>query len=254
MSRRVAGRRAVTEALQRAGQGLPSVVYVDDPKGKSLRDLVELAKQRRVAVEARSRDELDALAEGVRHQGVIAIVGDYDYSSLEAILAAAGEDPLLVALDEITDPHNLGAIVRSAVAFGADGVLVPKHRAASVTPVVVRASAGATEHAKIAKVTNLQKTLASLADQGLSIVGLAGEGEHLITELAPAPLGRVVVVGSEGSGLRRMVRQRCDILARIEQPGPIASLNASVAAGIALHEAARRREETRHGDSTKSPS
>lgn len=248
MSRRVSGRRAVAEALERGGQGLPSVVYVDDPKGKSLRDLVELAKRQRVMVEPRSKLELDALADGVRHQGVVAIIGDYDYSSLEAILAAAGDDPLIVALDEITDPHNLGAIVRSAVAFGVDGVLVPKHRAATVTPVVVRASAGATEHARIAKITNLQRTLLSLGEKGLSIVGLAGEGEHLITELPPAPLGRVVVVGSEGSGLRRMVRERCDVLARIEQSGPIASLNASVAAGIALHEAARHRTESRRDD------
>ena len=130
----------------------------------------------------------------------------------------------------------------SAIAFGADGLLVPKHRAASVTPVVVRASAGATEVARMAKVTNLQRTLQALGDDGLQIVGLDMEGEVELGALPEAPLGRVVVVGSEGKGLRRMVRERCTLIARIPQAGPVASLNASVAAGIALYEAARQRD------------
>ena len=146
-----------------------------------------------------------------------------------------------MALDGVENPHNLGAIVRSAVAFGADGVLTLKNRAAPVTPVVVRASAGATEHARIVRVTNLARTLADLVDQGMDAIGLDAEGDLDMDDLPPAPGGRVIVVGAEGQGLRRLVRERCTHLARIAHPGPVASLNASVAASIALFCAWRAR-------------
>src|SRR5690606_25717362 len=134
--------------------------------------------------------------------------GSYPYAELADVLARAKAPPLLVALDEITDPHNLGAIVRRAVAFDADGVITLKHRAASVTPVVVRASARATEHARIVRVANLARTLASLTeDRGMQLVGLAGEGETDVDRLPPAPEGRVLVIGAEGKGLRRLVRE-----------------------------------------------
>ena len=179
--------------------------------------------------------ELDALAEGLRHQGVVAITGDFPYLDLEGLLAGIEGAPFLLALDEITDPHNFGAMIRSAVALGAHGVLTLKDRAAPVTGAVVRASAGATEHARIARVTNLARTLTELRDErGLSIVGLAADGDRDIDALDEAPQGRVIVVGSEGKGLRPLVRKQCTELARIPMTNAIASLNASVAASIAL--------------------
>ena len=241
MKRLVTGPRFVLEALKGPHRSDIHMVYVEVGRAdqSALQPLVRAAAAAKVRVEERSREGLDALARGVKHQGVVAIAGEYPYRDLESVLDV--DAPLLVALDEITDPHNVGAIVRSAVGFGADGVLVPKHRAAGVTPVVVRASAGATEHARIVRVTNLQRTLLDLADRGLQIVGLAGDGDTPIGALPDAGLGRVIVIGSEGKGLRRMVRSRCDVIASIPQPGPVESLNASVAAAIALYEAARAR-------------
>ncbi len=241
MKRVVVGPRAVTEAL-RAHAGEVHAVYVQEDARKALAEVANEAGRRGVKVEPRTREELDALAHGHKHQGIVAITGAYPYADLAQVLAKRERPPLLVALDEVTDPHNLGAIVRSAVAFEADGVITLKHRAAPVTPVVVRASAGATEHARIVRVTNLARTLETLASEhGLSVVGLDAGGEVDIDRLPPAPEGRVLVVGAEGKGLRRLVREHCTLLAKIPQPGPVASLNASVAASIALFSAWRQR-------------
>jgi 23S rRNA (guanosine2251-2'-O)-methyltransferase len=234
MKRLLLGPRSVTEAL-RAQAGELSVIYVSDEGRRELAELGELAKKRGVALEARTPDELDRLAKGDRHQGVIAIGGGFSYLSFEELMEKVPDDALLVALDEVTDPHNLGAIVRSAVAFGADGVITLKQRAAPVTPVVVRASAGATEHARIARVTNLAQTLSSLRDRDYEVIGLAAEGAVDLRGYTPPTGPRILVVGSEGRGLRRLVRERCSTLVRIPMDGPIASLNASVAAAIALY-------------------
>jgi len=239
MKRLVAGRHAVDQAL-RAKQPV-DVVYVE--QGAVPRELVQAAKARDVAVEERSRADLDRLAGGVRHQGVVAIGGPYPYVDLDHILQRAASPALLVALDQITDPRNFGAIVRSAVAFGADGIVTLKMRAAPVTPVVVRASAGGTEHARIARVTNLARTLGTLSERGLQIVGLAGEGAMPLAEMPEAENGRVLVVGSEGRGLRRLVRERCDVLARIDLADEMESLNAAVAAGIALYTCNQQRHQ-----------
>lgn len=240
MKRIVTGPRAVSEALRASARSVSAVFVLRDAR-RDLRRLAEDAASRGVHVEERTSAELDALAEGHKHQGVVAVCGAYPYADLETILAGAAAPPLIVALDQITDPYNLGAIVRSAVAFGADGVLTLKDRAAPVTPVVVRASAGATEHARIARVTNLARTLKALTDRGLSVIGLDAEGPVDLANLPPAPEGRVLVVGAEGKGLRRLVRERCTFLAKIPHSGPIASLNASVAASIALYCAWRQR-------------
>jgi 23S rRNA (guanosine2251-2'-O)-methyltransferase len=239
VKRRLAGPHGVTEAI-RANPGQVVILYFD-PGVRTASEVAREASERGVRIEERTGRDLDALADGLRHQGVLAITGEFSYVDLDELLRQAGERPLIVALDEITDPHNLGAIVRSAVALGADGIITLKDRAAPVTAVAVRAAAGATEHARIARVTNLSRTLVELAERDLSIVGLAGEGETLISELPEAPAGRVLVIGSEGKGLRPLVRKHCHLLARIELPGAIASLNASVAAGIALYEASRQR-------------
>lgn len=240
MKRVIAGRRAVQEALRGSAKQL-AVIYVDAGDRAVMGEFGDAARNARVALEPTSRAALERLAGGVKHQGVVAVAGGYPHVSLEEILNAAGPSPLLLALDQIQDPHNFGAMVRSAVAMGADGVLTLKDRACPITPVVVRTSAGATELCKIARVTNLSRALEQLGELGMQRVGLAGEGDEQLSSLPYPPAGRVLVVGSEGSGLRRLVRERCDHLVRIEQPGPIDSLNASVAAGIALYASARGR-------------
>jgi 23S rRNA (guanosine2251-2'-O)-methyltransferase len=234
MKRLLLGPRSVTEAL-RANASEISVVYVSDEDRRELVTISDEARKRSVIVEARTTAELDKLARGDRHQGVVAISGSYPYLNLEELLTKLPEQALVVALDEITDPHNFGAIVRSAVAFGAHGIITLKQRAAPVTPVVVRASAGATEHARIARVTNLATTLSTFADDGYDVIGLAAEGASDLRELPPRKGATVLVVGSEGRGLRRLVRERCTELVRIPMNGPIESLNASVAAAIALY-------------------
>lgn len=244
MKRILCGVRAVSEALRADPRNI-NLVHVSDasPRG-ALAEVIQLAQAAKLTVEPTDALALDALAKGVKHQGVIAVCGgDYPYLDLDALLQharARSDSPLLVALDEVTDPHNFGAIVRSAVALGAHGVITLKDRAAPVTATVVRASAGATEHAAIARVTNLSRALERLRDEGFTAVGLAGEAT---TSLRDLDLGGalVLVVGSEGSGLRRLVRERCDHLARIDLAGPVTSLNASVAAGVALYEAVRQR-------------
>ena len=235
MKRLLAGPRAVEEALRADAQRV-AVVYASAERA---RELEALAARAKVRCEIRSAAELDALAGELRHQGVLAIAGEYAYAELDELQLPAA--PLLVALDQITDPHNFGAIVRSAVAFGADAIITLKDRAVPVTPVVVRASAGATERARITRVTNLARTLKQLGDQGFTRVGLDAEGTQSIGDV-PFGVGRVLVIGSEGEGLRRLTRESCDVLARIDMPGGFESLNASVAASIALYESAQARK------------
>ena len=232
MTRVLAGRQPVLEAI-RGGTKLRRI-YTEPQRAHS--GLREAAEARGIPIANRDRAELDRLSEGVRHQGVVALADDYEFSDLDEIVARAGGAPTFVALDQVTDPQNLGAIIRSAVMFGLDGLIIPKHRAAGITAAVVRASAGATEHASIARVTNLQRTLLSLSESGMEIVGLDAGADIDIRDLESSSAGRVLVVGSEGKGLRRMVRQRCDIVVHIHQEGPIGSLNASVAAAIAMYE------------------
>lgn len=230
MSRILTGPRFVHEAIVAGSVNELFVV-----RGKH-DELMQTARTHGVKVHVRERRDLDRLAKGVKHQGVVARGPDYAYASLDALVV---ERARIVALDEIQDPHNVGAIVRSAVAFGAS-ILVPEHRASHVTPVVVRASAGATEHAQIARVTNLQKALLDLGQRGLEIVGLDGHSDGSIADLGEPPIaGRVIVVGSEGKGLRRLVRKRCDRIVSIPMRGPVESLNASVAAALAIYESWR---------------
>lgn len=244
MKRHLCGTHAVREALTARARDV-AVVYVTDLEARGpVAEIIALARRHEVTVEVREAAELDALARGLRHQGVIALgAADYAYADLAAVVESArapGASGVIVALDEITDPHNFGAIVRSAVALGADGVITLKDRAAPVTGVVIRASAGATEHCRIARVTNLARTLESLRDEGFFVVGLAGEGDRELSAVSfDAPT--VIVVGSEGRGLRRLVRERCDVVARITLRGPVSSLNASVAGGIAIYEVLKAR-------------
>ncbi len=240
MTRVVAGRRPVLEALR----GSTRINRVLMESKDRFADVCEAAQASGVPISTKERAELDRLTEGVRHQGVVALADPYRFLDVEELVDGLGHHSVLVALDEVTDPQNLGAIIRSAVTLGLDGLVIPKHRAASITPAVVRASAGATEHAAIARVTNLQRTLLSLHEAGMEIIGLDASADTGIRDLEPAHSGRVLVVGSEGKGLRRMVRQRCDIVVQIPQEGPMDSLNASVAAAIAMYELAAKRRGT----------
>jgi len=237
MTRVLAGRRPVLEGLR--GSAKVRQIYTEPQR--VFPDILEAAEARSIPVANRPRADLDRLSDGVRHQGVVALADDYQFCELEEILAHSEGAPALVALDQVTDPQNLGAIIRSAVTLGLDGVIFPKHRAAGITSAVVRASAGATEHASIARVTNLQRTLLSLSESGMEIIGLDAGADIDIRELEPSAAGRILVIGSEGKGLRRMVRQRCDIVVQIPQKGPIDSLNASVAAAIAMYEISGKR-------------
>ncbi|MGB3052388.1 MAG: 23S rRNA (guanosine(2251)-2'-O)-methyltransferase RlmB [Polyangiales bacterium] len=237
MTRVLAGRRPVLEGMR--GNAKVRQIYTDPQR--AFPDICEAAEAQGIPVANRDRAELDRLSDDVRHQGVVALADDYQFCELDEILAHAEGAPALVALDQVTDPQNLGAIIRSAVTLGLDGVIFPKHRAAGITSAVVRASAGATEHASIARVTNLQRTLLSLSESGMEIIGLDAAAEIDIRDLAPSAAGRILVIGSEGKGLRRMVRQRCDIVVQIPQKGPMDSLNASVAAAIAMYEISGKR-------------
>jgi 23S rRNA (guanosine2251-2'-O)-methyltransferase len=239
MKRIVLGPHAAEQAM-RTDPKRVHVLYVQDGHARA-KELDELAQKIGVRSELRPVQELDVLAPGLKHQGVIAITGEYPYLDLSQMLEQAKPAPLFVALDQISDPHNFGAIVRSCVAFGADGVLTLKDRAAPVSAVVVRASAGATERAPIARVTNLARTLSELRERGLQLVGLDARGDVALQNVEYSASGRVLVIGSEGDGLRRLTREACDVLARVDLAGEFESLNASVAAGIALYESARGR-------------
>lgn len=211
--------------------------------GKRLEELATQLKKAGVSVEWADERALDRRADGVRHQGVIAEFQPpepIDEHDLIELVERLNNDALLLILDGVQDPHNLGACLRSAVAAGASAVVIPRDRATGLTPAARRAAAGAAELIPLAVVTNLARTLVQLGDSGVRCVGLAGEGEHSLfdTDLT-GPLA--LVLGSEERGLRRLTRERCDQLARIPMPGAMESLNVSVAAGISLFEAVRQR-------------
>ncbi|MEM9191282.1 MAG: 23S rRNA (guanosine(2251)-2'-O)-methyltransferase RlmB [Myxococcota bacterium] len=244
--RLVLGARAVEEAL-RSGEPIDEVRFAVSRR-QSLARLLRRAEAQGVPTTETGRKELDSLAGGLRHQGVIARVRAFAYLSLPELRDTLSPRSLVVALDGITDPQNFGAIIRSVVALGGAGLIVTKDRAAPLTGAAVRASAGASEHAKIARVTNLARSLAEVVDEGVEVVGLAGEASLGLGELGPIPeAGRVLVVGAEGRGLRRLVRERCSALCRIDLPGPIASLNASVAAALGIYESLRPVREASPG-------
>jgi 23S rRNA (guanosine2251-2'-O)-methyltransferase len=234
------GRNSVLEAL-RAGRAIRRLLIADGAHG--LDNLVAEARRLRVPYEILDRRELDGRA-GDHHQGVIAEAEPFTYAHPDDLLTAAdarGEPPLLLALDSLQDPQNFGTLLRTAQAVGAHGVLLPEHRAVGVTPAVSNASAGAVEHLRVARVTNLARSLGQLKSRGLWVYGLSGDAENSYWEVdLSGPLA--LVVGSEGSGLGRLVREACDLLVRIPMAdGAIQSLKASVAGSLVLYEALRRR-------------
>jgi 23S rRNA (guanosine2251-2'-O)-methyltransferase len=238
----VVGRNPVLEALQ---AGLPvKTAYVAEgaERDDRLREILTYTATNAMPMLQVTRNELDRLTAGAVHQGVALQLPSYEYAHPDDVLGDALDASvgLLVALDQITDPRNLGAVIRSAAAFGAQGVIIPERRSAQMTAAAWKTSAGAAARIPVAKATNLNRVLTQAADMGFTIVGLAGEGEVEVSELTfDGPV--LLVVGSEGDGLSRLVRQNCTYLARIPIESSVESLNAGVAAGIALYEIARNR-------------
>lgn len=246
----VAGRNSVVEALRAR---LPvTAVYVaegpqlDDRRDTRIREVFREVADRGIALLEVSRGELDRLTDGATHQGLAAKVPPYEYADPDDLLdraAEAGEQSLLVALDSVTDPRNLGAVVRSAAGFGAHGVVVPERRAAGMTASAWKTSAGAAARVPVARTVNLTRQLKAYQDAGAMVIGLAADGEVDLPDLDPDLVGGplVLVVGSEGDGLSRLVAQTCDQLVSIPMQSALESLNAGVAAGVALYAVAQAR-------------
>lgn len=240
----VEGRNPVLEVF-RAGRTVDKLLIARGSREGSILEIIRRAKEQGVVVQEVDRRRLDELSlTNGAHQGVIAFVSPYSYVEIEDILAYAsekGEAPFVIVLDEITDPHNFGSIIRTAESCGAHGIIIPKRRAVGLTPSVIKASAGAVEFMPIAKVTNISYTLESLKRYGLWVVGADMEGELYTSKDLTGPIA--LVIGSEGKGLGRLVKEKCDFLVRIPQKGKISSLNASVAAGVLMYEIVRQRND-----------
>lgn len=235
------GINAVAEALKSKGQKVERLFVTRGAKNPRLQKLVELARSRGVALRFESAAVLQKTACTAHHQDVVAQLSEIEYAGMEEILK---EQPsLLLLVDGVEDPHNLGAVLRTAEAAGVQGVLIPERRSCGVTPAVFKASAGAAAHLKMARVGNVAQTLRELKQQGLWILGLDMEGELGPEQIDPS-LRLVVVVGGEHRGLRRLVRDHCDFLVSLPMQGKISSLNLSVAAGILLYSIALRRQQT----------
>jgi 23S rRNA (guanosine2251-2'-O)-methyltransferase len=239
---RLSGIHAVREALE-AARPLDSVLIAKGRHGDRIEDLVRLARQRGVPVRFEDRAQVDRAAGTREHQGVVAFVAASPAASLEGLLTPreASKGPgLLVLLDGVEDPQNLGAIVRTSLAAGAQGVVIPERRAAGLTETVARASAGALAHLPVARVTNLSRAMEEMKEAGYWLVGLDERAQKRYTEVdLTLPVG--IVLGGEGKGLHELVRERCDFLVSIPTKGPVRALNVSVAAGIVLFEAVRQR-------------
>lgn len=235
----LSGIHPVVEAL-RTGRPLDRILVAQGAGGPRLQEIIDLARRASVAVRFEPRSALDRLAGSPAHQGVVAMGAARKYADLDAAITAE----LVVVLDGVEDPHNLGAIVRTAHAAGAGAVVIPERRAASVTDVVAKAAAGALEHLPIVRVTNVNRTLEDFKQRGYWIYGLDERGPELYTAVDYAA-PTVLVLGGEGKGLHEQVRKHCDMLVRIPMAGQISSLNVSVAAGIFLFEWRRRKTATR---------
>ena len=244
----VLGRNPVVECLRAGVPAMALHVALGTTADERVAEAVQLAADAGISILEVPRIDLDRIAGGALHQGVALQVPPYVYAHPDELLESASDSPnpaLIVALDGVTDPRNLGAVVRSASAFGGHGVVVPQRRSASMTAVAWRTSAGTAARLPVARATNLTRTLREYATAGLMVAGLDAEGSVPLDDfdLAADPL--VLVVGSEGKGLSRLVRQTCDVTVSIPMAGPVESLNASVAAGVVLAEVARRRRAAR---------
>lgn len=241
MSEQIEGRNAVLEAF-RSGRCVDKLFILDDCQDGPVRTIAREARKKDTIINYVSKERLDQLSETRAHQGVIAQVAAYEYSTVEEILEKAeekGEPPFLVLLDNVEDPHNLGAIIRTANLAGAHGVIIPKRRSVGLTSTVAKTSAGALNYTPVAKVTNLVRTIEELKEKGIWFVCADMGGESMYRLNLTGPIG--MIVGNEGEGVSRLVREACDFTASIPMKGDIDSLNASVAAGVLAYEIVRQR-------------
>jgi 23S rRNA (guanosine2251-2'-O)-methyltransferase len=243
---RLTGIHAVREALE-AGRAFDRIVIARGRQDTRVEEIVQLARRQNISVRFEERSQLDRLADSKDHQGVVALAAARAPATLEDILAAANAGPdhggkgLIVLLDGVEDPHNLGATIRTALAAGAHGVVIPERRAAGLTDTVARASAGALSHLPVAKVTNLVRTMEELKEAGYWLIGLDESAEQSYTQADyTSPVG--IVLGGEGQGLHELTRKRCDFVVSLPTSGPVKSLNVSVAAGVVLFEVLRQRK------------
>ena len=237
----IEGRNPIIEALKN-NRPIEKIMVNKASKEGSIKKILAMAKENKVIIQEVDRHKLDEMSESHAHQGVIAITSDYRYYDLDEILEIPrqnGEDPFLIILDGITDPHNLGSIIRTADAVGAHAVIIPKRRSVQITPIVAKASAGAVEYLPVCKVTNIVNTIKTLKENGLWIAAVDMDGQTFYQQNLGGPLG--LVVGSEGEGISRLVKQNCDFTVSMPMSGNVTSLNASVAGGILLYEVYRQR-------------
>lgn len=237
----IEGRNAVLEAF-RSGKTIDKLFVLDGCQDGPVRTIVREAKKHDTILNYVAKERLDQLSETKKHQGVIAFAAAYEYAQVEDMLKAAEEkkeEPFLILLDNIEDPHNLGAIIRTANIAGAHGVIIPKRRAAGLTATVAKASAGALNYTPVAKVTNISQTIKELKERGIWFVCADMDGETMYQLDLKGPIG--LVIGSEGEGVSRLVKENCDFSAAIPMAGDIDSLNASVAAGVLAYEIVRQR-------------
>ena len=238
----IAGKNPVLEAL-RAGREINKVWVAEGVKKTGIQELIDLAKEQGVLVQFVPKQKVDKLAEN--HQGIVASVAAYDYAELDDLFAAAkakNEDPCILILDELEDPHNLGSIMRTADAIGVHGIIIPKRRAVGLTAVVAKASTGAIEHVPVVRVTNLAQTVDELKDRGVWIAGTDAKGSQDYRKM-DATLPLALIIGSEGKGMSRLLKDKCDFLYNLPMVGHVTSLNASVAAALLMYEVYRKRQE-----------
>ena len=241
MENKIEGRNAVLEAL-RAGKPIDKLYVLDGCPDGPVRTIIREAKKGDTIINYVKKERLDQLSETGHHQGVIAMAASYEYATVEDILEKArekGEAPFIFVLDNIEDPHNLGAMIRTANLAGAHGVIIPKRRAVGLTPTVARTSAGAINYTPVAKVTNLKQTMEQLKKEGMWFVCADMGGTPIYQMDLKGPMG--LVIGNEGEGVSRLIKETCDFVASIPMKGDIDSLNASVAAGVLAFEIARQR-------------
>lgn len=238
----ISGRNPVREALK-AGRAINKIMVAKSSHTGPIGEITELARQRKIVVQTVDRQVIDRLVPDVLHQGVIAYAAPKAYAEVADMLALAeakGQPPFILILDEINDPHNLGAIIRTADAAGVHGVVIPQRRAVALTSTVAKASAGAVEYVPVARVTNIAQTIRLLQEQGLWVVGADMQGPEVYWQARlDGPLA--LVIGGEGKGLGRLVKERCDSLVRLPMLGQVGSLNASVATALLAYEALRQR-------------
>jgi 23S rRNA (guanosine2251-2'-O)-methyltransferase len=242
MSEYIVGKNPVLEAL-RSGRSINKIWIAEGSQKGVTGQITALAKEAGVTVQIVPRKKLDQVAEGESHQGVLAYIAAYDYVELDEILRRAessGEPPFLVILDEIEDPHNLGSILRTADATGVHGVIIPKRRSAGLTSTVAKASAGAIEYVPVARVTNIARTIDDLKERNIWVMGTDASGEEEFRQ-ARLDMGIALVIGSEGRGMSRLIREKCDFTVKLPMVGHVTSLNASVAGALLMYEVYRQR-------------